>query len=184
MLSDGLSANWLPRQRLEWEVRDTLSNRMWSNLVETGPLQVTSQALAAHPTSGAMMGQPALTRTDARPYTESQARQYFPDATVPTERPVMPAKNLFQNPWSAGYDVESGDVTRELRSVVKENNRNLTVESSARIAGRTFEHQWIPAAATKSIVDRKIEASVLLRPAQDDYRQTYLKGLEKEESLP
>ena len=180
MLSDGLEANWLPRQRIEWETRDTLSNRMWSNLMETGPKQVTAPMLAAHPSNGAETMQPAAARTDQRPYTDRQNVSYFPDSSqrivdgAPIQRPPLPPKNLFQNPWSAGYDIESGDVAHELRGVVKENNRHLTQDSSARIAGRTFEHQWIPEAATRQIAERKIDASELLRPSQDDYRRTYL----------
>ena len=183
MLSDGLEANWLPRQRIEWETRDTLSNRMWSNLMETGPKQVTAPMLAAHPSNGAETMQPAAARTDQRPYTDRQNVSYFPDSSqrivdgAPIQRPPLPPKNLFQNPWSAGYDIESGDVAHELRGVVKENNRHLTQDSSARIAGRTFEHQWIPEAATRQIAERKIDASELLRPSQDDYRQTYLSTL-------
>lgn len=185
MLSSGLEANWLPRQRVEWETRDTMSNRMWSNMIETGAKQVTAPMLAAHPSHGAETGQPAASRKDQRPYTDSQAVSYFPDSSArivdgaPIARAPLPPRNLFQNPWSAGHDIESGDVTRELRSVVKENNRHLTQDSSARIAGRIFEHQWIPAAASQAIAERKIDASALLRPSQDDYHQTYLASLNK-----
>jgi len=183
MLSDGLEPNWLPRQRVEWDTRDTMSNRMWSNMMETGAKQVTAPMLAAHPTQGAMAGQPAASRKDQRPYTDSQAVPYFPDSAArivdgaPIERPTLPPRNLFQNPWSAGHDIEAGDVTRELRAVVKENNRHLTQDASARLAGRTFEHQWIPAATSQAIAERKIDASALLRPSQDDYHQTYLASL-------
>jgi hypothetical protein len=45
------------------------------------------------------------------------------------------------------------------------------------LAGRTFEHQWIPPADTRTIAERKIDALELLRPGQDDYRQTYLGSL-------
>ena len=86
----------------------------------------------------------------------------------------MPPKSLFQNPWSYGYNIEEGDVAHELRGTVKETNRFYTEDVSARMAGRTFEHQWIPADVTKSIAERKIEASELLRPAQDDFRRDFL----------
>jgi len=172
LVSDGLSANWLPRQRLEWETRDTLNNRLWADTMESSARQVTAAALAAHPSHGAETSQPAASRKDKRPY--AQAVSYFPNATVPTERPVLPPKNLFHNPWSEGHDIEGGGVIRELAGAVKESNRFLTEDSSQRIMGRTFEHQWVPAAATKAIAERKIDASLLLRPAQDDFRQTYL----------
>ena len=183
MLSNGLEANWLPRQRVEWETRDTMSNRMWSNMIETGPKQVTAPMLYAHPSQGAETGQPSASRKDQRPYTEAQGVPYFPDSPAkivegaPVTRAPLPPQNLFQNPWSANFDVEGGDIARDLRSVVKENNRHLTQDSSARIAGRTFEHQWIPAAATQAIAERKIDASALLRPSQDDYHRTYLASL-------
>jgi hypothetical protein len=87
---------------------------------------------------------------------------------------VLPPKNLELNPWTNGYDIESGDIARELRGTVKESNRFFTQDVSARMAGRTFEHQWIPAAASRAIAEQKLEASELLRPAQDDYRRNFL----------
>jgi len=185
MLSNGLETNWLPRQRVEWETRDTMSNRMWSNMIETGAKQVTAPMLYAHPSQGAETGQPSASRKDQRPYTDAQATPYFPDSSAkivdgkPVTRAPLPPLNLFQNPWSANFDIEGGDITRDLRSVVKENNRHLTQDASARIAGRTFEHQWIPAEASKAIAERKIDASALLRPSQDDYHRNYLASLKQ-----
>ena len=174
MVSDGLSANWLPRQRLEWDTRDTLNNRLWADTMESSARQVTSADLTAHPTNGAYEQQPAAARKDYRPYTDAQTVSYFPDSKVATERPVLPPKNLFHNPWSVGHDIEGGGVVRELAGAVKETNRFLTEDTSQRIVGRTFEHQWIPSSATKAIAERKIDASLLLRPAQDDFRKNYL----------
>ena len=73
--------------------------------------------------------------------------------------------------------MEAGDVAKELRGAVKEDNRFLADNVADRLAGRTFEHQWIPPADTRTIAERKIEASELLRPGQDDYRHTYLGSL-------
>jgi hypothetical protein len=73
--------------------------------------------------------------------------------------------------------VEAGDVAKELRGVVKEENRYLVDNVSDRIMGRTFEHQWIPPADSRTIAERKIDASELLRPGQDDFRQSYLTSL-------
>jgi len=167
-----------PRQRLEWETRDTINNRLWADTMDAGPKAVTTAMLAAHASHGAETMQPASARKDDRPY--HGFTQYFPDAAAPKvaqaqDRPVLPARSLFQNPWANGYDIESGDVCRELRGTVKESNRFAVEDASARMAGRTFEHQWIPAAASRTIAERKIEASELLRPAQDDYRQNYLR---------
>lgn len=165
-----------PRVRAEWETRDTLNNRMWADTMDAGAKMVTAAMLNEHPSHGAMTQQPTASRHDDRPY-HGEGVQYFPDAKNPLERPRLPPRSLFENPWSAGYDIESGDVARELRGVVKENNRHLTEDVSARMAGRTFEHQWIPAEKTREIASRKIDASELLRPAHDDYRQTYLQSL-------
>ena len=166
-----------PRQRLEWETRDTINNRLWADTLDAGPKAVTTAMLAAHPSHGAETMQPSDSRTDRRPYLPGV--QYFPDAPDPRsgqvpERPTLPPKSLFQNPWSYGYNIEAGDVAHELRGTVKETNRFYTEDVSARMAGRTFEHQWIPPEVTKSLAERKIDASELLRPAQDDFRQNYL----------
>jgi len=168
-----------PRVRAEWETRDTINNRLWADTISAGAKAVTTAMLEAHPSHGAQMLQPSVARNDKRPYHDNGV-QYFPDSTNQLERPSLPPKSLFQNPWSAGYDIENGDIARELRGVVKENNRFLTEDVSARMAGRTFEHQWIPAEKTREIATRKIDASELLRPAHDDYRQTYLGSLQKQ----
>jgi hypothetical protein len=108
---------------------------------------------------------PNSSRTDTRPY-EREA-QFFARATAPEARPRLPP-DLY-GPWSAGYDVANGDVGRELRGAVREERGAPEIDQ--RLAGRIFEHQWIPAAVTKEIAERKIMASEQLRPAQDDYRK-------------
>ena len=163
------------RQRLEWETRDTINNRLWADTMDAGAKAVTSVMLGQHASQGAMTMTPSAARGDLRPYHHQTP--YFPDATGPTERPRLPPKSLFQNPWSAGYDIEGGDIARELRGSVKEDNRFLTDDVSTRMAGRTFEHQWIPPAVTRTLAERKIDASELLRPSHDDYRKTYLPSL-------
>ena len=163
---------WLPRQRLEWETRDTINNRMWADTMDAGPKAVTSAMLEAHPSKGAMTMQPSASTDDRRPYRFTGS--FFPDPVRPDERPRLPARSLFQNPWLSGYNVEGGDVIQEIRSTVTEDNRFLVEDASTRMAGRTFEHQWIPADVTQRIAERKIEASELLRPQQDDYQKSYL----------
>ena len=170
------------RTRLEWETRDTINNRLWADTMSAGPKAVTSAMLAEHVTQGAETMQPATARQDQRPYHGNV--QYYPDSPAPKEgqaqeRPILPARSLFLNPWTSGYDIESGDIARELRGAVRESNRFYTEDVSARMAGRTFEHQWVPETATRNIAERKIEASELLRPSQDDYRRNYLDALDK-----
>ena len=165
------------RTRVEWETRDTINNRLWADTMSAGPKAVTTAMLAVHVSQGSEMTQPSNARKDDRPYHGEV--QYYPDAAAPRDgqsqdRPVLPPKNLGLNPWTNGYDIESGDIARELRGTVKESNRFFTQDVSARMAGRTFEHQWIPAAASRAIAEQKLEASVLLRPSQDDYRKTFL----------
>jgi hypothetical protein len=167
------------RQRLEWETRDTINNRLWADTMDAGPKAVTTAMLAAHPSHGAEIMSPSDSRGDRRPYIPGA--QYFPDAPPPLdgqsqERPKLPPKSLFQNPWTYGYNIEGGNIAHELRGTVKESNRFYTEDVSARMAGRTFEHQWIPPEVTKSLAERKIEASELLRPAQDDYRRDFRKS--------
>lgn len=170
--------DWLPRQRLEWETRNTINNRMWADTMDAGPKAVTATMLAGHPTAGAFDMMPASSRKDNRPYHNHT--EYFPDSTArvvdgqPIERAPLPPKSVFLNHWISGYDFEGGDIARELRGTVKENNRFLTQDVSARMAGRTFENQWIPDTVTRQIAERKIQASELLRPAQDDFRQSYV----------
>jgi hypothetical protein len=85
------------------------------------------------------------------------------------QRPVLPSKSLFQNAWTEGFDMEGGGAARELRSTVREDNRHRFEDASSRLAGRTFEHQWIPPTVTKQIVNQQIDAAIRLRPVADDY---------------
>ena len=171
------------RQRVEWETRDTINNRMWADTMDAGAKAVTAAMLAEHPSRGAETMMPAYSRKDNRPYHHQGHAQYFPDAAAPKDgrpqdRPILPPQSLFLNPWTNGYDIEKGDIAHELQGVVRESNRFLTEDASARMAGRTFEHQWIPAATSRVIAEQKIDASELLRPAQDDYRRNYVAGMQ------
>jgi len=160
------------RQRVEWDTRDTINNRLWADTISAGSKAVTSEMLSQHVSHGSAIMQPSASTDDRRPYRFEG--QYFPDAKDPLERPRLPPQSLFMNPWLQNYNIEVGDVSRELRTAVTEDNRYLTEDASRRIAGRTFEHQWIPAAATNAIASQKLEASELLRPTQDDYRRSFL----------
>lgn len=170
------------RQRLEWETRDTINNRLWADTMDAGAKAVTTAMLASHVSNGAETMMPAHSRKDNRPYHLGHEHQYYPDSAAPRDgqpqdRPILPPRSLFANPWTNGYNIEQGDIAHELQGVVRESNRFLTEDVSARMAGRTFEHQWIPPAASRVIAERKIEASELLRPAQDDYRRNYVAGM-------
>jgi hypothetical protein len=159
--------------RAEWETRDTINNRVFADTMASGPKAVTSASLSAHPSNGAMMMNPSSGRQDQRPYI---TEQYFPDKQGPQgSRPERPSHSLFQNAWLDGFDVESRDVTRELRGAVKEENRSRDADISHRLVGRTFEHQWLPSAFGTHVA-QQIDASVALRPAMDDYQKTWRPG--------
>jgi hypothetical protein len=165
-----------PRQRLEWDTRDTMNHRLWSDLMVAGPKAVDAASLAAHPSHGAETMKPLSARQDARVWgADAEGRSYFPSAagSWQPERPALPAPSVFQNPALRGYDVENGDVARELRSAVKEDVRFLGEDLSARLAGRAFTNQWLPAAATQRIVRSQMEAVDRLRPEQDDIGRDY-----------
>ena len=77
------------RQRLEWETRDTMNQRMLADTFATGAKVITPAMLAAHPTQGAWVMNPSASRQDQRPY--NRAIQYFPGNR-------LPPKSLFANP--------------------------------------------------------------------------------------
>lgn len=160
-----------PLVRNEWETRDTINNRAFNDTMASGPKAVTSASLSAHPSNGAMMMNPSSGRQDTRPYV---TEQYFPDAS-PGMRPERPSHSLFQNAWLDGFDVESRDITREIRGTVKEENRSRDADISNRLVGRAFEHQWMPQGFGMQVA-RQIDASVSLRPMMDDYQKTWRPG--------
>jgi len=120
--------------------------------------------LAAHPTAGAETGRPMVARQDKRVWTA--AKPYFPDVTGPGQRPMLPNSSLWANPHFDGWNPESIDTMRELRSVIKEDDRFRGDDASMRVAARSFEHQWLPVVSVE-----KLAAAEALRPAADDYRK-------------
>jgi hypothetical protein len=166
-----------PRQRLEWDTRDTINNRLWTDMQVTGPMVVTSAALAVHPSGGANTMSPTVSRQDQRSYVDPG---YFPDAStarpgaLPT-MPKLPPRSVFENAWSSSLDTDH-NTAREFRGVVKEENRTRVEDISSRTMERMFQHQWIEPQKSKQVVMSQLEAAERLRPAQDDYRQTYQPG--------
>ena len=165
-----------PRMRMEWDTRDTMNNRMWDAVVQTGSKAVTPAMLAAHPTGGANVQMPTASRKDERCWTPSEtaATPYFPNgsrsqATIQTP----PTSSLYKSPWFAGMDVDKGDATRELRSVIREDHRFRGEDTSSRITGRMFHTLWIPNADAAQIVAAQLEASDKLRFGADDWRQQF-----------
>ena len=153
-----------PKQRVEWDTRDTMNNRLWSDIQVTGPKAVTSSMLAEHASHGAQTMAPLSSRQDQRTYHHSSSASNQSPASIPS---------VFQNLSLRGFDVENGDVARELRSTVKEDNRFRTEDASSRIAGRTFENQWMSPLATQQIVQDLTNTAEQLRYEQDDFEQDY-----------
>jgi hypothetical protein len=168
-----------PRMRVEWDTRDTMNNRLWSDLQVTGPLVITSAALSAHPTGGAQVSQPSLARQDARAYT---APGYFPDAAAPRPLPLslpvaptLPAYSLFENPWTSALDTDH-NTAREFKGAVKEENRSRGDDVTSRTMERMFQHHWVSPQASKDVVLSQMAAAERLRPSMDDYRRNYEPG--------
>jgi hypothetical protein len=164
-----------PRVRWEWETRDSMNNRLWADMEASGPKAVTAAALAAHPSRGAETMMPLSARQDRRtwgPDGDSVGHSYYPHGAG-LERPGVPAASVFQNPSLRGYNVESGDVARELRGVVKEDTRFLGEDASVRLAGRTFDHQWITPVTAASFAATALAAGERLRPEHDDVARDY-----------
>jgi len=171
-----------PRIRLEWESRDTINSRLWSDMVVSGAHQVTAGMLAAHPTGGAESGLPSSGRQDGRPYGTGAAAVWMSGergSTSPTTmpgvqpRPVPPPASLFGTAWMSGVDVEGGDAARELRGVVKEDNSRRAEDSAGRFLSRAFDNQWMTTDVREGIVRAQLTAAERLRPEADDWRRQF-----------
>lgn len=168
--------------RLEWESRDTINGRLWSNMVVSGAHQVTPEMLAAHPT-GVM---PSSGRQDGRPYGTGAVEVWMRSGgggdgrgmtptTMPgvQPRPMPPPASLFGTAWMSGVDVEGGDAVRELRGVVKENNSRRAEDSAGRFLSRAFDNQWTTTDVREGIVRAQLTAAERLRPEADDWRRQF-----------
>jgi len=168
-----------PRTRVEWDTRDTMNSRMWADTLSSGPHDVTAAMLAAHPTAGAHAAMPSSGRQDERPYGESAANHWMVPGTPASlrmpgvqERPNAPPHSVFQNSWFSGVPVD-GDVSREMRGVVKETNVGRSMDAAGRYMERTFQNQWMPSEVRQGIVAAQLKAAEALRPTSDDYRLSF-----------
>lgn len=168
-------ANEANRQRVEVDTRTAINTRFWENVQISGPTAVTATTLAAHPTHGAWDQAPSQTRHDKREWSGGAAPPYFPDARGPGERATLPPSSLWANPHFDGWNPESNDTARELRYIVKEENRFRGDDASLRATQRQFEHQWGPPVSVE-----RLAAADRLRPAQDDYSKSWLPGYSKD----
>lgn len=165
-------ANESVRVRAEWETRDTMNNRLFSDIMVTGPKAVTSAMLASHPSAGAETFMPSAARQDQRSYVTDS---YFPDSrTSERGRTMLPPRSLNQNQYTASLDIDGDphNTVRELQSSVKEDTRFTNEDTGIRIMERVFTHQWVPAELTRTIVETQLLAAERLRPQGDDYTKT------------
>lgn len=170
-----------PRTRVEWDTRDTMNSRMWADTLSSGPHDVTAAMLAAHPTAGAHAAMPSSGRQDERPYGESAANHWMVPGTPAAgtmrmpgvqERATAPPHSVFQNAWFSGVPVD-GDISREMRGVVKETNVGRSMDAAGRYMERTFQNQWMPSEVRQGIVASQLKAAEALRPTSDDYRLSF-----------
>ena len=145
-----------PRIRVEPDTRDTINDRLYSDMRATGAKTVTSAMLAAHPTNGAEPFMPTTSKMDPNLYIEAS---YFPDSTKALspwgrqERARLPSTN---NPFTntLDTDVNPSAIIREVRRSVVEDNRFRSYDIESRILERVFTHQQLSAAETRAIVER------------------------------
>lgn len=162
-------ANEAVQQRVEVDTRAAINTRFWENVQISGPTAVSAASLATHPTHGAWDQAPSQTRHDKREWTSGAAPPYFPDAHEAGKRATLPSSSLWSNPHFDGWNPESTDTMRELRFVVKEENRFRGDDASLRATQRQFEHQWRP-----SVSVEQLAAAERLRPTQDNFSQSWL----------
>jgi len=158
-------ANEAPRQRVEVDTRAAVNTRFWENIQISGPTAVSAGMLAAHPSHGVWEQNPVVARQDRRDWRAHAAPPYFPAAERAGERAQLPPSSLWANPHFEGWNPESSDTMRELRFVVKEENRLRGDDASLRAGTRAFQHQWGP-----TVTVAQLAAAERLRPAQDDWR--------------
>lgn len=174
-----------PRTRVEWDTRDTMNSRMWADMLSSGPHDVTAAMLSAHPTAGAHAAMPSSGRQDERPYGESASNSWMIPGGAPApgalrmpgvqERPTAPPHSVFQNAWLSGVPVD-GDISREMRGVVKETDVGRSMDAAGRYMERTFQNQWMPSEVRQGIVAAQLKAAEALRPTSDDYRLSFGSG--------
>ena len=152
-----------PRMRMEWDTRDTINNRIWSDLVDSGPKQITSQMVLENPMIGVSQVMPASARTDTRSWQKGP--QYFPDPPA-GQRPILPTSSLIDSSWGRDYDADGRQAAREAAGVVKETKRYYGEEVAGRINDRTFQQQW----SVRPPLSRPLD---VLRPQQDNYQVDY-----------
>lgn len=145
-----------PRIRVEWDTRDTINDRLYSDMQASGSKTVTSAMLAAHPTHGAEPFMPSTSKMDPNLYIESS---YFPDSTKALspwgrqERARLPSTS---NPYTNTLDTDMNPsaIIREVRRSIVEDNRFRSYDIESRILERVFTHHLLSAEDTRAIVER------------------------------
>lgn len=129
------------RMRVEWDTRDTINTRLYSDMLASGAKAVTVAMLKDHPSHGARIMLPTTSRMDTNTYIDSR-NLYFPnapglpDATGLHARAMLPAQGIDRNPFTSSLD---GGVIREVRRSVIEDNRFSKDDTGARMVQRVFQ---------------------------------------------
>jgi len=126
--------------RVEWDTRDTINTRLYSDMLASGAKAVTVAMLKDHPSHGARVMLPTTSRLDTNTYIDDN--QYFPNAPGLPDgmglqaRARLPAQGIDRNPFTSSLD---GGVIREVRRSVIEDNRFSKDDTGARMVQRVFQ---------------------------------------------
>ena len=191
-----LNTNWVPpeqsygqwsgcpvlRIRKEPNADDAINSRAWDFFHATPPTQVSSSNLQRNPPAYWDMN-PITSRTDKTKFRLQP--EYIPDpkratttadmlGNAPPPGPIyIPPAKMSLNPYMQRLDTQgegSRNVMRELRAAVYEDNRDVDVDTDRSLVERQFTDRYLPPKTALDI--QSLQAYELLKPKQDDYRQT------------
>ena len=174
------------RIRREFTAREAINSRAWDSFHATPPTAISTDMLQTKNQPLYMDMNPIASRTNAVQYRNQM--QYIPDPVrgstsvssgiAPPAAPVAPPPPTFsQNTYLQRLDATAEDarnVLRELRGAVFEDNRERANDSDRSLVQRQFVDRWLPQMAAADASG--LEAYELLRPKQDQWRQSYSKN--------
>jgi hypothetical protein len=166
------------RLRMEPNNRDAMNSRILEGSQFTAARNMTS---GDKPIIQDM--NPVSSRRTVASY--KQAIEFFPDVepvitstgVQPRTAPAIAPPRFMDNPYLQRQDAigEPRQIIRELKSAVSEDNRELYLHNSQKLAERNFSHFWIPPAEEKEQKNSNLQAYELLKPKLDDFSTDYRK---------
>ena len=166
------------RIRMEPNIRDAMNARMLEGSQFTAARNIT-------PSDGPIVQDmnPISSRRTVASY--KQAMEFFPDVepviksggVVPQTAPMQAPPRFMDNPYLQRQDAvgEPRQIIRELKSAVTEDNRELYLNNSQKLANRNFSHFWIPQQEEEVLKNANLQAYELLKPKLDDFSNDYRK---------